>query len=349
MKVLIGEAGAELIRRRVNSPEELLSAVYANLIKLLEEKELIRFTPFDASFCRNAMLDDLDMEGVSRFLVLARRGRSFPLPEDTPPEEVLTHLNLLDKGRPTHAAVLLFGKKPQRFLITSEVRCAHFHGFEVEKPIPSYQVYKGTLFDLIQQAKDFVLSKIDLWTGDRSQGIQVPTAYEIPQEVVAEAIVNAICHRDYASNASVQVMLFKDRLEIWNPGSLPPGLTLEKLKQPHHSVPANPLIAEPLYLTKNIERMGTGIRDMIQRCRKAGLAEPEIRLDAGEWITTIRRKPKAAEAPSKYPSSDTPCDTPSKKVTAYAFFRDGSPADSTGTWFESAEKPALNLPGAGAG
>jgi predicted HTH transcriptional regulator len=144
MKVLIGEAGAELIRRRVNSPEELLSAVYANLIKLLEEKELIRFTPFDASFCRNAMLDDLDMEGVSRFLVLARRGRSFPLPEDTPPEEVLTHLNLLDKGRPTHAAVLLFGKKPQRFLITSEVRCAHFHGFEVEKPIPSYQVYKGT-------------------------------------------------------------------------------------------------------------------------------------------------------------------------------------------------------------
>jgi ATP-dependent DNA helicase RecG len=181
MKALIGEAGAELIRRRVNSAEELIAAVYASLIKLLEERELIRFTPFDASFCRNATLEDLDLEGVSRFLVLARRGRSFPLPEDTPPEEVLTHLNLFDKGRPTHAAILLFGKKPQRFLITSEVRCAHFHGFEVEKPIPSYQVYKGTLFELIQQAKDFVLSKIDLWTGDRSQGVQVPTAYEIPQ------------------------------------------------------------------------------------------------------------------------------------------------------------------------
>ncbi|HBT89337.1 Fic family protein [Desulfobacter sp.] len=307
MKALVIEAGAELIRRRINSAQELIAAVYASLIKLLEERELIRFTPFDASFCRNATFEDLDMEGVSRFLVLARRGRSFPLPEDTPSEDVLAHLNLLDKGRPTHAAILLFGKKPQRFLITSEVRCAHFHGFEVEKPIPSYQVYKGTLFELIQQAKDFVLSKIDLWTGDRSQGVQVPTAYEIPQEVVAEAIVNAICHRDYTSNASVQVMLFKDRLEIWNPGSMPPGLTLEKLKQPHHSVPANPLIAEPLYLTKNIERMGTGIRDMIRRCREAGLAEPEIRLDAGEWITTILRKPKAVETtgqvPSKYPAS----------------------------------------------
>lgn len=292
MKALVGEAGAELIRRRFNSTEALIAAVYASLIKVLEERELIRFSPFDATFCRNATFEDLDLESVSRFLVLARRGRSFPLPEGTPPQEVLTHLNLLDKGRPTHAAILLFGKKPQRFLITSEVRCAHFHGFEVEKPIPSFQVYKGTLFELIQQVKDFVLSKIDLWTGDRSQGVQVPTSYEIPQEVVSEAIVNAVCHRDYTSNASVQVMLFKDRLEIWNPGSLPHGLTLEKLKQPHHSVPANPLIAEPLYLTRNIERMGTGIRDMIQRCRKAGLAEPEIRVDAGEWMTTIFRKPK---------------------------------------------------------
>ncbi len=290
MQALIAEAGAGLIRRRVNSAEELITAVYASLIKLLEERELIRFTPFDATACRNATLEDLDLDRVSRFLGLARRGRSFPLAENTPPQEVLAHLNLLDKGRPTHAAVLLFARKPQRFLIASEVRCAHFHGFEVEKPIPSYQVYKGTAFELIEQAKDFVLSKIDLWTGDRSQGAQVPTAYEIPQEVVAEAIVNAVCHRDYTSNASVQVMLFKDRLEVWNPGHMPPGLTLEKLRKPHHSVPANPLIAEPLYLTKYIERMGTGIRDMIQRCRDAGLPEPEIRLDSGVWVTTIRRK-----------------------------------------------------------
>jgi predicted HTH transcriptional regulator len=212
------------------------------------------------------------------------------LPGDTPPSEVLAHLNLLDKGRPTHAAILLFGKKPQRFLITSEVKCAHFHGYEVAKPIPSYQVYKGTVFDLVDQAKDFVLSKIDLWVGTRAESTLAPTKYEIPQEVVAEAIVNAVVHRDYTSNASVQVMLFKDRLEVWNPGTLPPTLTLEKLRLPHASVPHNPLLAEPMYLTKYIERMGTGIRDMIRRCRKAGLAEPEIRIDGGFFVLTILRK-----------------------------------------------------------
>lgn len=133
MRGLIDEAGTALIRRRINSAEELIAAVYSSLVKLLEDRELIRFTPFDATFCRNATLEDLDFEKISRFLVLARRGRSFPLAENTHPKEVLVHLNLLDKGRPTHAAILLFGKKPQRFLITSEVKCAHFHGFEVEK------------------------------------------------------------------------------------------------------------------------------------------------------------------------------------------------------------------------
>ena len=203
---------------------------------------------------------------------------------------MLAHLNLLDQGRPTNAAILLFGKQPQRFLITSEVKCAHFHGREVAKPIPSYQVYKGTVFDLVDQAKDFVLSKIDLWVGTREESTRVPTKYEIPQEVVAEAIVNAVVHRDYTSNASVQVMLFKDRLEIWNPGSLPPPLTPETLRGPHASVPHNPLLAEPMYLTKYIERMGTGIRDMIRRCKNAGLPEPEIRMDAGSFVLTIRRK-----------------------------------------------------------
>ena len=302
MKALIDHAADNLIRRRVNSPEELIAAVYASLVRVLEERELIRFGPFDATFCRNASIEDLDKERIARFLVLARRGRNFPLPAETPTSEVLAHLNLLDKGRPTNAAVLLFGKQPQRFLITSEVKCAHFHGYEVAKPIPSYQVYKGTVFDLVDQAKDFVLSKIDLWVGTREHSTQVPTKYEIPQEVVAEAIVNAIVHRDYTSNASVQVMLFRDRLEVWNPGTLPPTLTLEKLRGPHASVPHNPLLAEPMYLTKYIERMGTGIRDMIRRCKNAGLPEPEIRIDGGFWVLTIPRKkpePGAQSGPGR--------------------------------------------------
>jgi predicted HTH transcriptional regulator len=290
MTALVHKAGDQLIRRRFGSKSELIAAVYASLVQVLEDRELIRTGPFDATFCRDATLEDLDDERIASFVALARRSRGFPLAEDSESHDVLTHLDLLDKGRPTHAAVLLFGKRPQRFLITSEVKCAHFHGTQVEKPIPSYQVYKGTAFALVDQALDFVMSKIDRWVGTRSESAQAPTVYEIPREVIAEAIVNAVAHRDYTSAASVQVMLFSDRLEVWNPGALPPALTMAKLRQPHASFPANPLLAESLYLTKYIERMGTGTGDMIKRCQEAGLPEPDFRMDGGCFVLTIRRK-----------------------------------------------------------
>jgi predicted HTH transcriptional regulator len=290
MAALIRKAGDQLIRRRFGAKAELVAAVYSSLVQVLEDRELIRTGPFDATFCKNATLADLDEERISRFVGLARRARGFPLPEDSNPVDILTHLNLLDKGRPSHAAVLLFAKHPQRFLISSELKCAHFHGTAVEKPIPSYQVYKGDVFELVDQALDFVMSKIDRWIGTRAESAQAPSVYEIPREVIGEAIVNAVAHRDYTSSGSVQVMLFSDRLEVWNPGAMPPALTLEKLRHPHASFPGNPLLAEPLYLTKYIERMGTGTGDMIRRCREAGLPEPEFRLDGGCFVLTIRRK-----------------------------------------------------------
>lgn len=156
------------------------------------------------------------------------------------------------------------------------------------KPIPSYQVYKGTVFQLVDQAVDFVLSKISLAVGTRAVSTQAPVSYELPPDAVREAVVNAVAHRDYISTASVQVMLFADRLEVWNPGSLPSALTPQKLREPHGSFPANPLLAEPLYLAKYIERMGTGTRDMIRLCRAAGLREPEYAVRDG-FVQTLWR------------------------------------------------------------
>ena len=123
------------------------------------------------------------------------------------------HLNLLNDGRPTNAADAGIVREGTTAIsnLSSGVKCAHFHGTEVAKPIPSYQIYKGTAFQLVDQAVDFVLSKIALSVGTRAESVQAPVNYEIPKEVVTEAIVNAIAHRDYTSNASVQVMLFANR------------------------------------------------------------------------------------------------------------------------------------------
>jgi predicted HTH transcriptional regulator len=132
--------------------------------------------------------------------------------------------------------------------------------------------------------------------GTRALGPQAPVEYELPREAVAEAIVNAVAHRDYTSNASVQVMLFADRLEVWNPGELPTALTIELLFRPHASIPRNPLIAEPMFLARYAEKAGSGILDMIALCREAGLPSPEFRQSGGQFIQTLGRpRPRATE------------------------------------------------------
>ncbi|MCG2813000.1 MAG: DUF4062 domain-containing protein [Candidatus Aminicenantes bacterium] len=286
---LIHKAGSQLIRRKINSIPDLTAALYAALVEYMENCGDLRILPFDASFCPRATLDDIAQEKIEWFLETAKRERNYALPTRSGREKTLTHLNLLDDGRPTNAAVLLFSGNPQRFLPTSEIKCLHFHGTEVRKPIPSYQIFKGTVFELVDQAVDFILSKVARRVGTREQGPQAPVAYELPKKVVAEAIINAVAHRDYSSNASVQVMLFVDRLEVWNPGELPPTLTPESLRHPHTSIPRNPLIADPFFLTHYIEKAGTGTLDMIERCREVGIPEPDFEQRAGQFVVTIWR------------------------------------------------------------
>ena len=196
----------------------------------MKVKDLLQTGGFDESICEDASLTDISEQRVVSFVRLARRARQFPLGEDTPVEDLLTYLRLITDEGVTNAAIQLFGKNPQRFSIGSQVRCAHFHGKEIEKPIPSLQVFGGTLFNQVDSAEDFVLSKINMSVGTCAQSVRAPRTYEIPVEVIREAIVNAVVHRDFTSTGNVQVMLFADRLEVWNPGRLLPSLSVEKLR-----------------------------------------------------------------------------------------------------------------------
>ena len=184
-----------VVRKEFSSFSDLKVSVYTSLVRYLEENGYIRTSPFDATFNKKASMDDLNVQKIKDFVVVTRRKRGFPLSEDAPERNILTHLNLIQDDQLTNAAILLFGNQPQHFFLSSHVKCAHFHGTEITKPIPSYQTYKGDVFQLVDQAVDFVLSKIDLEVGERAGSTQVGTTYEIPKAAVAEAIVNGCTSR----------------------------------------------------------------------------------------------------------------------------------------------------------
>jgi ATP-dependent DNA helicase RecG len=304
MKKLVHKASRELIRRRIEGFSALTSEVYSSLVEHLDRSGALRVPPFDTSACDTASLKELSRKRIDWFLEVAQRERGFPLKAGTATEAVLKHLNLTAGDRPTNAAVLLFGTNPQKYHRTAETKCIHCHGTEYRRPFASMQVYGGDLFEQADQSRDFVLSKINRSVGTRAESNSAPTAYELPPDAIGEAIVNAIAHRDYHSNAAVEVRLFADRLEIWNPGSLPGTLELEDLRHDHASVPHNPLIAEPLYLARYIERAGSGTQTMIELCRKAELPEPTFEQRSGFFVVTLCRDWLTDEVMDKLGLSD---------------------------------------------
>jgi predicted HTH transcriptional regulator len=255
----------------------------------------LRVPPFDTSACDGATLANLSRERIEWFLQTARRERGFPLKPNTETKALLTHLNLLDGAKPTNAAMLLFGAHPQRFHRTAEIKCIHCHAVAYRRPFASLQVYGGDVFAQADQARDFVLGKINRAVGTRAASNLAPAHYELPPDAIGEAVINALAHRDYHSNGSVEVRLFADRLEIWNPGRLPGSLTLEGLRHDHASIPNNPLVAESLYLTRYIERVGSGTQAMIELCREAGLPEPDFDSRQGFFVITLWRDWLTAE------------------------------------------------------
>jgi len=289
MRALIRRAGDELVRKRFEDTDELLRLVYGSLIQFLQDRGFVTTRDYDAAPCENATIDDISAANVRQFIERARTERKYALPVETPPERALAHLNLLVGSVPSRGAVLLFSDRPERFMPSAEVTCLHYHGTEVAKPIPSQQVYRGTVFDVVDKAVDFVMSRMVRRVEPSATSVASDITYEVPYAVIREAVVNAVAHRNYASKAAVQVMVFTDRIEIANPGGLPEDLTVDQLRRPHHSVPRNRLLCEPLFLAHYIERAGSGTLDMIRLCREAGLPEPDFRPEGERFVVVVWR------------------------------------------------------------
>jgi hypothetical protein len=143
MRDLVAKASGQLVRQRFTDIPALKQALYASLVDYLECRGVIQNRPFEERICPDASLADLDPDAVAGFVRQARAERQFPLSEQAAIQEVLTHLGLLSDSQPSNAAVLLFGKNPQRFFPCAEVRCMHFHtapGSDLETRLYAFQI-----------------------------------------------------------------------------------------------------------------------------------------------------------------------------------------------------------------
>jgi len=228
---------------------------------------------------------DLDIAEIHRTVEEAIRRNRLEEPGTREPLELLRGMGLIDtQGRLLNAAVVLFSRKdrvlpdfPQCF-----IKMARFKGIDKTEFIDNRQEY-GNAFELFQRAQRFFIDHIPvagrIITGSMER-VDTPL---YPTQALREALVNALCHRDYSvAGGSTSIAIYDDRLEISNTGYLPFDITPENIFLPHASRPWNPLIAQAFYRRGIIEAWGRGTIKMKNLTVEAGLPEPQVFCQSGE-------------------------------------------------------------------
>ena len=263
--------------KRVGKTNQRISS--SEIRKLAKESGVKVY--WDERVSEDASLEDIEEEKVRLFLKRARFERRLEISPDISVKDALERLNLIKNNKLTSAAILLFGKEPQKFFLQTKLRCALYKG---TTPITfiDLKIIEGNIIDQVEAAENFVLSHIK--KAAKIVGFERQEVWEYPINALREAIVNAICHRDYSYSSDITIGVFDDRIEISNPGTLPEPLTPEDLKKKHKSILRNPLVANAFFLIGNIEQWGEGTNKIVQWCLEHGLREPDFEEIAGGFL-----------------------------------------------------------------
>lgn len=242
---------------------------------------------WDSLSARNVTIGDLDEKQIRAAVEAGVKSKRIsPAAREVSIEEILSKLKLLNDGKPTNAAVMLFGKNTDDYP-EFELRMGYFKG--VNKMVfKDTRVEFGNFFELIEAGISFCYRNLRL--GGVIRGMLREEELELPPAALREALTNALCHRQYErTNGSVSLAIYDDRVEIINPGKFPPQLTADSVRKAHESFPYNKKIAQVLYLTNNLEKWGTGTNRMIDLCREQGVPAPEWTVEDGTVKVVFKR------------------------------------------------------------
>ena len=219
---------------------------------------------------------DLDHEEIYKTVADGIRENRIPASAQTENVmQILERLELINGDHLKRAAVVLYARQDAKKTLQCMIKMARFEGVDKLGNFIDNQQIQGNSFKLLSEADIFIrrhLAIASSFSEDQFKRIDKPT---LPVLAVREALINAICHRDYSDQLTdISLAIYDDRLEIWNSGELLKNLTVENLKNKHDSILRNNLIAHVFYLRGFIEKWGIGTNKMVMLCQQYGVPEP---------------------------------------------------------------------------
>ncbi len=245
---------------------------------------------WDAVTESGVTVDDLSKSAMDMYLEKGiRKGR---INEDVKSESYakrLESLHLIEHGKLTRAAILLFHPNPDRYVPGAFIKIG---AFSDDGSLLYHDEVRGPLVEQIEKAYDLIMTKYSVFdiTYDGLQRIETA---RFPEKSVREGLVNAALHKSYGEENPIQIKVYGNKIVFWNPGRLPMDWTILNLREEHVSLPLNKKMAHALYLSGDIEAWGQGTLEIISNSlRHAGI--PPIFSDKLSGIMlTIYRDDKA--------------------------------------------------------
>ena len=224
-------------------------------------------------------IDDIDDELVKKFKGLAvNKGRIDKSVLLESKEDLMEKLRLTNAGCYTNAAMLLFSKNPDKWQLGAYTKIGFF---ETDADLRYQDEIHGSILEQIDKIIEVLHLKY-MKAIISYEGIQRIERYFVPDDALREALLNALCHKQYESCTPIQISVYEDRLYIANCGKLPENWTVENLMSKHASKPYNPAIANAFYLAGFIESWGRGIEKICQACEEDGSPAPVYTVHPGD-------------------------------------------------------------------
>ncbi len=222
---------------------------------------------------------DVDDGVVSKFKSLAlKKGRMETGLLEEPKEILLDKLHLKNGDYLTNSAMLLFSNDPERYQTGAYIKIGYF---ENDSELLYQDEIHGSILEQVDKTLDIIYLKY-MRAKIHYEGVQRIERYFVPEAALREALLNAICHKQYQFGIPIQISVYEDRLYVANIGSLPEDWTLENLMQKHASNPYNPNIAHVFYLAGFIESWGRGVEKICSALKADKLPLPEYTIHPGD-------------------------------------------------------------------
>lgn len=227
--------------------------------------------------------DDIDEKSIAKFIEDSKEKGRMPDTKGLSTKQILDKLHLTESDKIKRAAIILFGKDPNRFYPSIQVKIGRFG--EDSADLKFHEIVEGNLVYMLREVQVQLNYKF-LTRPIEFKGFFRIEKGEYPEEALREMLLNALVHRTYMG-APIQMRVFDNRLTIWNEGTLPFGITQEDLRKEHSSRPRNQNIAEACFKAGYIDTWGRGIQKIVNSCKEAKLPEPEIIEKNGGMQTTL--------------------------------------------------------------